>query len=225
MKKLALLAIAAATAGITVAFAQLPVRPPGRGRHYGGYPGGAVGYRASTAAEGRLRGMADVVRSAGQANLDNSAAAINYSEARRNQIDNRRAWTETYFEMRRTNKAYRDAARTPRASMEDLVRYAQAGKPKQLSPGELDPVSGSINWPILLRTDGFADDRAKLEATFGRRASHSAIDPETYMTIKQTTEDMLADLKAQIRKVPADQYMVAKRFLESLAFEASQPAT
>ena len=227
MKSLAFLALALSAVGLAVAYAQTqpvqPIAPPsgGGGSYYGGYP---TYHHASTAAEGRLRGMGDLVRSAGQANLDNSAAAINYSVAQRSQIENRNEWTNTYFEMRQANKAYRAAERGPRASMEDMVRYAQAGKPKRLSPGELDTITGGLSWPILLSSEKFADDRSELTAAFSRRASRSVIASEDYLKIKQTTSEMLAQLKKQIRNVPSSEYISAKRFLESLAYEAGLPA-
>ena len=77
MKTLASLALPCVMIGLTFAFAQVqPITPPssGGGSYGGGYP---VSYHSSTAAEGRLRGMGDLVRSQGQANLDNSAAAVN----------------------------------------------------------------------------------------------------------------------------------------------------
>ena len=63
-----------------------PITPPSSSSNY--YGGGYGGYHASTAAEGRLTGMGNLVRSAGEANLSNSAAAINYSAAQRNEIEN-----------------------------------------------------------------------------------------------------------------------------------------
>ncbi len=43
-----------------------------------------------------------MMRSQGQLNLDNSEAAKNYGEATSQAIDNRKKWTETYFEMRKS---------------------------------------------------------------------------------------------------------------------------
>ena len=63
-------------------------------------------HHASTAAEGAARGMADVVRSAGAANLMNSEAAINIEDARSKYIDNRMQATNTYFQMKTVNKCF-----------------------------------------------------------------------------------------------------------------------
>ena len=226
MRILAFLVLAAGIAGFSIATAQTnqPVAPPSGGNYYGGGGGYGTYHHASTEAEGRLRGMGDLTRSVGQANLSNSAAAINYSIARRNQIDNRAAWTDTYFQMRQANKAYRKAERGPPATMEDLVRFAQVGKPKPLSPGEVDPVSGAINWPILLRSEELAKDRAEVEAAFAKRASQSSLGTEDYMKIRQATGQMASDLKKRIREVPSYEYMISKKFIDSLAYAAGTPS-
>lgn len=232
MRELVAFAFTATTVGIAVAFAQQDIPPPSHqpvypsgGGTYVGTGGWGTYHHASTAAEGRLRGMGDLVRSKGQANLDNSAAAINYSVARQNQIENRSAWTNTYFEMRRANKAYRAAERGPKPTMEQLVRYAQAGKPKRLSPGQLDTVTGEMNWPILLRSEKFNAHRSELESIFARRAASSVIGTDGYLEVARATEAMLADLTKNIRQLPPAEYMAAKRFLQSLAYEAGLPAS
>jgi len=225
MRSLIVLVAAAALAGAAVTLGQTsqPIAPPSNSGYYGygGYGGGY--HHASTAAEGAARGMADLVRSQGQTNLNNSAAAINYSVARRNQTDNRSAWTSTYFQMRQENRRARAAERGPRPSMADLVRYAQAGKPKPLSPSELDNITGNVHWPMLLQVDDYQDSRYELEKIFKSRARTGTLSPSDFMRIRQVTTSMLDQLKGNIRELPPQQYMIAMRFLESLAYEASRP--
>lgn len=241
MKRLTVLVAAAAVAGAAITFAQAPepaqqpaqqtapkpgisqpIQPTGNSYYggYGGYPGGG---HASTAAEGAARGMADVVRSQGEASLNKSAAAINYTVARSNQIQNRAAWTSTYFDMREENRARRAAERRPRASMADLVRYAQAGKPQQLSPSELNVVTGAVNWPAFLKGNEYAKSRAELEAVYARRSSSGAVSAADYVKIREVTNAMLAQLKGQIKDIPPAQYTASKRFLQSLAYEINRP--
>jgi len=181
-------------------------------------------YNPSTPAESYARGLGDVIQSAGAYNLATSEAAINATQAQKQFIENRDQWTDTYFQMRQANRAYRETEQGPRLSMEQLVRLAQEGKPKPLSPGELDSVTGRISWPLLLKTSAFDATRAKLDDLFAKRASRGGIDFEQQMQIRQSTKDMLALLKGQIRNVPADDYIPAKRFVESLAYEGQKPA-
>jgi len=186
--------------------------------YYAPYP---TYYRSSTAAEGALRGMGDLARSAGQYNLSTSQAAINMTEAQKKYIENRNEWTNTYFQMREANKQYRARERGPRPSMEDMVRFAQAGKPKRLSPSEIDSVTGKIDWPVLLKADRYAPHRAELEKLFAKRAEQGMLGSDDYLQVQKTTDAMLEELKGQVREVPQMDYIASRRFVESLAFEGS----
>jgi hypothetical protein len=190
--------------------------------YYGGYP---VVNRASTAGESYARGLADVTRSAGMYNLATSEAAINATEAQKNYIENRDQWTNTYFQMREANRTYRQKERGPRPSMEDLVRYAQAGKPARLSPSDLDSVSGGVSWPTLLQKAEFAEQRKQLEQLFTKRAQRGSVGPDQLTEIRRLTTSMIDDLKERLQKGEVTQmdYVAAKRFLESLSFEARTP--
>ena len=185
------------------------------------YAGGPVyEYHASTAAEGYARGMADVIRSAGEANLRNSEAANNYEEARSKNFDNRLKYTNTYFEQRRLNAEYRAAERRPRPSSEQLFRLAASGVPDRLSPGELDPLSGKIAWPAVLRLPAYDQQRAKLDALFAKRAEAQISAYALYGEIRATADELLNALKANITDYPANAYLTAKQFVERLAYEA-----
>ncbi len=199
-----------------------PITPPSSGgNYYGGYGGRS---HSSTAAEGKLRGMGSLVRAQGEANLNNSAAAINYSAARRNEIENYSIRTQTYFEMRAYNRQARAAERGPRATMEQLVRFAQAGKPKPLSPSDVDTVNGTVDWPRWLKSDEFAADRQKVEKIFAARAHKGGLGRTDYMKAREVTDSMLAELKTQVRDTPPADYVASKQFLQSLAYAAGQPA-
>jgi len=176
-----------------------------------------------TPASAAMRGMGSLIRSQGQYNLDTSMAAINATEARSRQMDNYKKGTQTYFEVREMNRRYRAAERGPRPTMEDLVRFAQAGRPDRLSPSELDPISGEIYWPILLRADEFAPERAALQQAFAGRADRGAISTQEFSVVDATTEKLIRELRQNIADLPPNQYLAAKRFLESLAYEAGQP--
>ncbi len=188
------------------------------------YYGGYVDNKASTPGESRARGYADVVRSQGMANLANSAAAINMTEAAKRDMENREQWTDTYFQMRQKNKDYRAAERGPRPSREDFVRMAAAGRPEKLSPSQLDSVTGEINWPRVLKRSEFDQTRAELEGLFARRASYGQNTWDDYSKIDSAVKAMTEELKKQISNVPSSDYTAGRRFLDSLAYENRQPA-
>jgi hypothetical protein len=209
------------------AFAASPsvVIPVGGGGDGGGYADYPYTYHSSTVQEGYARGIADVIRSAGDYNLSTSAAAVNFSQARQQEIENQKKWTQAYFDIRNINRQAFDAEqKRQRASPEDWIRYAQAGRPKRLSASELDSVTGEIHWPMLLTVQDFSPQRVELQKAFSDRAYHGVMGADVFLRVLQVTDDLLSSLKTEIGNLPADKYVAAKRFLQSLAFEAGQPA-
>jgi len=180
-------------------------------------------HHASTAAEGYMQGQGALIRSQGWANWANSAAAINYSVARRNEIDNRQYGTKAYFNMREMNRQARASERGPRLTEDARTRLAKQAAPDRLSPSELDALTGQIQWPTLLQYDSLAQKRAVLDSIFAGRASQGTISATDYTAAQQTISSLLLDLKAAIDKVSPTQYVAAKQFLDRLQFEANQP--
>ena len=184
---------------------------------YGGYPWGDN--RATTPGQSFAYGIGDIIRAKGNYNLNTSQAAINATEADRNEIQNRELWTNTYFQMRREQRAAMAEEQGPRPSAEDLVRYAQMGKPKPLGPNQLDAVSGRIYWPRSLRTDQFDSSRVVLDELFAKRARYGDISMEDLMLIRDETNKMINLLNQEIRDIPPMEYTSAKQFLSSLAYQ------
>jgi hypothetical protein len=183
-------------------------------------------HHASTAEEGALRGMADVTRSAGAANLMNSQAAGNWQDAYRKGVENRQYAADTYFEMRAANKAAREAERGPRPTQEDLVRYSQSRMPDRLSPSELDPLTGQISWPPVLRDDQYARYRDALEALYDQRSSAGGyLNTSQRAEVTQTTAYMKDELKKNINSYSSTEYLQAKNFIKGLEYELYAPAS
>ncbi len=181
---------------------------------------GGNSYHASTYEEGVQRGAADVVRSAGMANLMNSKAAINYQEASSAQMDNRLKWTKTYFEMRRYNKDYREAEKGPRPTSEQLFRLAKQATPKSMSPAELNPVTGSVDWPALLKQDAFTKYRTSLDELFvGRAQAGGKMTMEQFNEILKNLSDMQIILKRQISSLPPQVFSSTNAFIKRLEHE------
>ena len=187
-----------------------------------GYYGGYYDNRAATPAESYARGMADVVRSAGEANLRNSEAAKNYEDARAKYLDNRLKATDTYFQMRSANRQYREAERGERPTADDAARYARSRAPNALSDSQLDPITGRLRWPIALMDDVFQTDRKRLDAMFNYRAKQGYLKTDERQKVNEVIAAMQAELKKRIRDYPSNTYLAARNFLESLRVEASQ---
>jgi hypothetical protein len=188
---------------------------------YGNPWGYGSGYHhASTYEEGVQRGMADIIRSKGAANLMNSEAAGNWQDAYRKHIDNRVHSTEKYFEMRDINRRARAAESGPRPSMEDVIRHADARKPNRLSPCELDALTGNINWPGVLRGSQYEQDRKKLEDLYSARAFSGFLSGDQLMQVDSSIKSIQAELKKNIKNYPPQSWTQANAFLKSLTYES-----
>jgi hypothetical protein len=207
----------------TIAPAQMVgVQPVGGG-------GGDVGsvssslWWASTPMEGLGRGVAEVIRAAGAADLAYSKAAVNYAEAQRQFLKNDVDFVNTYFQVRRLNQQFRTQERGPRPTMEDLARFALLGKPQRLSPGDMNAANGQIYWPVILRAQVFAPYRIRLEDYFDQRAKFGGVTPEMYLRLDQTSRAMIEELRRYVADFPPGDYVRAKHFVESLNYESRFP--
>lgn len=180
------------------------------------YYDGGYGYHSSTLEEGVQHGYADVVRSYGMANLLNSQAANQIEQARKVYIENRLKATQTYFEMRRYNTEARRAEHGTPLSMEQYVRLARDQAPEPLTATQLDPLTGMINWPAPLRISAYETFRRRIDRLFQDRATGYMV----YGEVQQAIADFAAQLKADIEKFPANDYVGAKKFLDSLLWAA-----
>jgi len=171
---------------------------------------------SSTLEEGVQRGYADVVRSYGMANLLNSQASTQFEQTRKAYLENQLKATQTYFEMRRYNTEARRAERGTPLSMEQYVRIARDTAPEPLTATQLDSLTGTINWPAPLRQPAYEALRRRVDRLFQDRATGYTV----YGEIQKAIEDFAAQLKADVDRFPAADYVAAKKFLDSLAWAA-----
>ncbi|MHC4400255.1 MAG: hypothetical protein ACYTG0_11310 [Planctomycetota bacterium] len=188
----------------------------------GGY-GGRYGYHASTLHEGIARGVADIIRSGGEASRSMSEAAVNLAEARRMELENALNSVDVLYEGRRKLREYRAAERKPRPTLDDLARYAESARPDRLDSIHLDTASGELSWPALLREEAFSKHRDELQGVFSRRAEVGHMTAEDYSSLKQVTGAMKAELKGRLHQYPLTEYASTKRFIRSLTYEAQLP--
>lgn len=187
-----------------------------------GWPGYYGGY-ATTPGESYAMGMSALVSSAGMATLATSQAASNFEDAVSKDIDNRVKFAHAYNERMKFVQSYRESKRRPPPTSEQLYRWAQQGNPKPLSASELDPVTGDIAWPVVLRDETFRTYRESTQRFF-----HDAVSkPETfsyasYERLQQASSGCLKDLKSRIDEYRPNDYIHAKKFVASLTYAAQQ---
>jgi hypothetical protein len=230
-RTLATLAIAALTLiSVNVASAQgvVAVRPGfqswgfgGLGYGYTGYGGySGYGYHSSTAAEGFNRGRAAVIQAAGEYNLNTSQAAINYQQAYRASLENSVTYAETYFAKRRINDSYHDAKQGPPPSQETLAQRARQGVPERLDGNQFEPAFGTLFWPAVFNDSEFSADRRELDRLMADRDAQAGVGSEHFRLVADRTAAMEAELRDKIGELTPTEYVQAKKFLKSLAYEA-----
>ena len=169
----------------------------------GGYGGN---YGGSTAAGSAMNGMASVISAKGDYNLSTSAAAINMTQAQKNEIQNRQQWTNTYFDMRATNRAARAGRGGPKADDGTACPHRSRGLPAPITPSQIDPMTGKIDWPSaaasrLLRRRACRVGQAYGQA--GRLGRPRLLRPGES---PRRHRRHVANLKSLIREVPRRKY-------------------
>ncbi len=185
---------------------------------------GAAASDLLPAAESYQRGFADIVSLGRASQSDEFSRRTELREARTLDIQNRVKWTESYYQMRNANREYRASKRTPRLSDEEIVRISRVGLPNRLTTADLDPLTGQLNWPIVLREPAYANERAELDKLFSDRSIASSVSPDLYNAIQKNTKDLLELLRKNINQYKANDWLNAKKFVESLAYETRFPA-
>jgi hypothetical protein len=214
---LTLAVVAVAVVGSSsVSFAQYNYGPYNNQPYNYGYNDNS----ASTAYGSYSRGIAAVIRAQGQKNLRDAQAAEELEEARAKYIENRMKATNTYFRMRSANRAYREAEEGPPPTSEELFRLAKIKAPDRLSPSELDPVSGQVNWPALLRDATFTPLRSDLNGMLSYWAENdNRLTIDQYSKMQNTIEALTETLKTVVDQAPPHTYVAARKFLDSMSYE------
>jgi hypothetical protein len=197
---------------------------------YGGYPGWWGGFNYSgnigiTPAESQARGYAEAVRAQGEAYENISRGMVDYEKARSTYIENQKQWHETAIQRREMGLAQRNeyyaqerAKRERREAMN-----AQQTPPPMLGSSQYDRATGQIEWPELLQTDRFADDRKAIERMLEIRSQTGGaggINDQIYAAARA----MQTKLKTRIRDVTPQRYLESRKFLDMLATEARRSA-
>jgi len=182
------------------------------------YGGGGYGGGGQTAQGAALQGMSQVISSAGQYNLDTSAAAVNWTQAQSNEMQNRVQGVQSYWEMRNIGAAEREKLRGPRPTPEELARRARAGAPRGLNASQIDPVSGALYWPGPLQDADFQTQRSVVDEYTAKWVKYGGLDYTDQTQVRENIDTMFDGLKSQISSIPPQNYVTCRTFLQSLLY-------
>jgi len=169
--------------------------------------------------------MADMVRSKGMYNQMTSASMVNVEEARSKYIENQKQWTEVYLMKQRALSA--EHARAKEEARARNARYQEyqathSDLPPRLNSSQLDPSTGKITWPAALMRDSFADKRGEIDSLLASRV-HTGTTSELSSELNKKVQEMRDELRKHIREIVTQEYLQARKFLDSLSLEGSFP--
>jgi len=189
---------------------------------YNGYGYGAP-YYSSTIGEGAQRGFADVVRSSGMAALAGGQAAVAGQQAYAQAIVNDRNAVQDYIDTSRMLAEYQASLRDKPTTPEQAYRWAHRDAPRMLNTYEYDPISGQISWPLVLQDPAYVSYREMSQDFFRNRVqSPQKLKFDDFQQMHELTENWLGALRSNIVKYKPNDYIRARKFLESLAAEISK---
>jgi hypothetical protein len=138
-------------------------------------------------------------------------------EQQRHVLENTKTANSLYFQFRENNRAFRarQIARE-RGSPESAAKAALNNLPRSLGSDELDHATGKITWPEPLSNTEYASLRAAIEEQFRVRSTKEST--ESTNLIKQGIQEMVDLLRSQIEDMPAEEFLTARKFLDSLDY-------
>ena len=187
---------------------------------------------ASTAAEGFLRGKAEVIQAQGNFQLSKSQADILRQQARWLDRENdlkqtesllaqKKLWSDARTQSQKSRNARRADGRVVLAERKATV-YSQT---YQLSANELDATTGTISWPTGLDRANFDDCRAELNDLFQQHFGYGEPQAATAERISHTIDKVSRSLKSDRDTLPRDEYLAAQKFLAGLKYAATTAVT
>jgi hypothetical protein len=140
-------------------------------------------------------------------------------------LDNNLKAAKTFYDKRKLCEDYRKLNPCKRPTQESMGRYSQASVPKRPVQFELASAPGRIYWPDVLLNEEFTDGRIQVESLFAQRKTVASGPGNSVSGEVQTAAaQMREQLQSKIRQMSPEEYLAARRFLESLAYEARFPA-
>ena len=189
----------------------------------GGYGAGGYGGNqftqdpVSSYATAYYSGMANLLRSQGQYEVEDSQATINRERARTRYIDNQ----QTLFYARQAAKrlglaAHMEDREVHKANRARQEEFLASHRPQSLSHEQLDPWNGTIQWPAALMTSEFDELRNSLAELFGQKA-RGYEKSMVASKIDKNVQEMRDLLRSEILTIPLHDYSEARKFLDSMA--------
>ncbi len=168
-----------------------------------------------------IKARAAWITAVANAKATNAKTLQTLQEVRSKALDNNLKMAKTFYDKRALYDVYKGSHSRKRPTQEDLSRYSKASVPER--PANFQ-IGSNICWPEVLLQDEFSDYRMWLDCLFAERKSpHSLLGSDACYQVRVVVEKMREELRSKIREMNPAEYVAARKFLESVAYEARFP--
>lgn len=193
---------------------------------YGPYMGMTPDLGAGMGMGAMASGMGNFATGLGQYQVSNAQAQLIRQQVIASYLQNQRLKLETHFKNQELLDERRKAKLAENAEHmkivnEQLRQLHQLEAPHRLTDEQFDRMHNFIHWPYVLRTSEYDELRFTIDKLFDERSpGHSGEGSDNAVAIDKACKQMLEVVKDHIRQLEPEEYVSAKHFLASLAYEA-----
>jgi hypothetical protein len=182
-----------------------------------------------------FRSRAEVIHAEGQNKMANAAiinavanhmkagaesAKIN-QETRKLSAENDRLETQVFYDKKAMYYSYQDAHKPVRSTPDQLAERARQSAPTRLSSYQLWSKEGYLRWPGLLLHGDYAEARSGIDYLFAMRtAADSGAGSQNCVDLQARIGTLRDTLHNNLKRYKPVDYLAARKFLDSLAYEA-----
>ena len=178
----------------------------------------------STCAEAQakmINARAAWITAVANANATNAKTEQTLEQVRTLKLDNALKVATTFYEKRKLHDTYQGLNTRKRPTNEDLIRYSKMSLPQRPADCQFEPVKGKIYWPEVLQQEKFYEFRLQLDYLFAERADAvGTAASDIHGQVQEVASQMRGQLRSKIREMDPTEYLAARKFIDSLAFEA-----
>ncbi len=185
---------------------------------------------ASTAAEGFLRGKAQVIQARGNFLLSESQSRILRQQARWLDRENdlkqtqalltqKKMWSDARTQEQKDRQTRSNEGQQLLAARQASV-YRQA---YQLSARDLDPISGALNWPAILQTEQLGEQCDRIGELVREQIAYGDPQPATAREIARAVDLCSRTLRSAMNTMPREEYLAAQKFLVGIKYSTATP--
>jgi hypothetical protein len=191
---------------------------------YGGWGGGMTPQMGAGIGIGAAGvGLGTAATDIGQYQIEHQKANILAMQAYQEYLKTFGMQHDAFLKYQQENQAeYNAKVAAARAQVEAYKKdMSSKSSAHRLTSDQYDPQNKVILWPMVLRDSMFDEYRYKLDQLFHERsAANSGAASNNCAEIEKTCDAMMKQVGQDINNLNIDQFITAKHFISSLAYEA-----